>query len=309
MAEITAKLVKELRELTGSGMMDCKKALVAVEGDIDKAADWLRENGILKAAKKSSRIAAEGLVRTEFNEDHTAASIVEVNSETDFVAKNEEFIGFVESLAKQALNKASATLDEFLEGDLNGQKVKDALTEKIAKIGENMNIRRFDKMEEEGVKYVGYTHGGGKIGVVIGLKTKAAWDKVEEIGKDVAMQVASMAPKFLNDTEVDQEWLENETKILKEATIKELEAAGKKVEMAENIVKGKIKKSLKEVCLLDQDFVKDSKISVKKYVEDAAKALGEAVEVVSMKRYEVGEGLEKKEENFAEEVAAQMAGK
>ena len=308
MAEVTAALVKELRELTGSGMMDCKKALQAVDGDIDKAADWLRENGILKAAKKASRIAAEGLVRTEFNDDHTEAAIVEVNSETDFVAKNEEFIGFVENMAKQALTKAADTLDDFLALDLDGdgKTIKEELTEKVAKIGENMNIRRFDKMAEDGVKYIGYTHGGGKIGVIVGLKTQAAWDKVEQIGKDVAMQVASMAPKFLNDAEVDQDWLENETKILKEATVKELQEAGKKVEMADNIVKGKIKKSLKEVCLLDQDFVKDSKQSVKQYVENAAKELGEAVKVVSMKRYEVGEGLEKKVENFAEEVAAQM---
>ena len=302
MAEITAKLVKELRELTGSGMMDCKKALTEVGGDINKAADWLRENGILKAAKKSSRIAAEGLVRTDFNEDHTEASMVEVNSETDFVAKNEEFVQFVERLAKQALTKAHDTLEDFLEGDLDGAKVKDVLTEKVAKIGENMNIRRFKKLKEDGVKYIGYTHGGGRIGVIIGLKTKAAWKEVEQIGKDVAMQVASMAPKFLSAADVAQDWLESEKKILKEAVLNE----GKKAEMADKIVEGKIKKELKEVCLTEQPFVKDSDMSVKQYVEDAAKKLGEDVEIVSMERFEVGEGLEKKEENFAEEVAAQM---
>ncbi len=308
MAEITAKLVKELRELTGSGMMDCKKALVAVEGDIDKAADWLRENGILKAAKKSSRIAAEGLVRTKFNEDHTEAAIVEVNSETDFVAKNDEFVGFVEALAKKALDKAHDTLDDFLNADFDGdgKTVKEELTEKIAKIGENMNIRRFDKMKEDGVKYVGYTHGGGRIGAIVGLKTEAAFEEIEEIGKDVAMQIASMAPKFVSAADVAQDWLESETKILKEATIKELEEAGKKIEMAENIVKGKINKELKEVCLTEQKFVKDAELTVKKYVEEAAKKLGKSVEIVSMKRYEVGEGLEKKEEDFAAEVAAQM---
>ena len=305
MANITASLVKELRELTGSGMMDCKKALQAVEGDIDKAADWLRENGILKAAKKSSRIAAEGLVRTDFNEDHTAASIVEVNSETDFVAKNEEFVQFVERLAKQALTKAHDTIEDFMDGDLDGQSVKEALTEKIAKIGENMNIRRFEKMDDDGVKYVGYTHGGGRIGVIIGLKTDADYAEVETVGKDVAMQVASMNPKFVNTDEVDQEWLESEKKILHEAVLNE----GKKPEMVDKIVEGKIKKELKEVCLVEQPFVKDNDKSVKQYVAEAAKSLGKAIEVVSMKRYEVGEGLEKKEENFAEEVAAQMANK
>lgn len=302
MAEITAKLVKELRELTGSGMMDCKKALSEVGGDINKAADWLRENGILKAAKKSSRIAAEGLVRTDFNEDHTEASMVEVNSETDFVSKNEEFVQFVERIAKQALDKAHDTLEDFMEGDLDGAKVKDVLTEKIAKIGENLNIRRFEKLKEDGVKYIGYIHGGGRIGVIIGLKTEAAWKEVEQIGKDVAMQVASMAPKFLSAADVAQDWLESERKILKEAVINE----GKPAEMADKIVEGKIKKELKDVCLTEQPFVKDSDKSVKQYVEDAAKALGKAVEIVSMNRYEVGEGLEKKEENFAEEVAAQM---
>ncbi|MBQ0018290.1 MAG: elongation factor Ts [Clostridiales bacterium] len=305
MANVTAQLVKELRELTGSGMMDCKKALMAVEGDIDKAADWLRENGILKAQKKSSRIAAEGLVRTEFNEDHTEAAIVEVNSETDFVAKNEEFVTFVEKMAKQALTKVAATMDDFLALDLDGdgKTIKEELTEKVAKIGENMNIRRFDKMNEEGVKYVGYTHGGGRIGVIIGLKTEAAFDEIEQIGKDVAMQVASMAPKFVSAAEVAQDWLESEKKILKEALLNE---NPNKAAMADKIVEGQIKKELKEVCLTEQAFVKDSDKSVKQYVEEAAKALGKAVEIVSMKRYEVGEGLEKKEENFAEEVAAQM---
>jgi len=303
MAEVTAKLVKELRELTGSGMMDCKKALVAVEGDIDKAADWLRENGILKAQKKSGRIAAEGLVRTDFNDDHTEASIVEVNSETDFVAKNEEFVEFVERLAKQALDKAQGTLDDFLEGDLDGKTVKEVLTDKVAKIGENLNIRRYEKMGEDGVKYIGYTHGGGRIGVVVGLKTDADWKDVEQVGKDVAMQVASMAPKFVSAADVAQDWLENERKILKEAVINE----GKKPEMADKIVDGKIKKELKEVCLTEQAFVKDSDKSVQQYVDEAAKALGKDIEIVSMTRYEVGEGIEKKEEDFAAEVAAQQA--
>lgn len=302
MAEVTAKLVKELRELTGSGMMDCKKALVEVGGDINKAADWLRENGILKAQKKASRIAAEGLVRTDFNEDHTEASIVEVNSETDFVAKNEEFVEFVERLAKKALDKVHDTVEDFLDDDLDGAKIKDVLTEKISKIGENLNIRRLEKMKDDGVKYVGYTHGGGRIGVIVGLKTEAAWKEIEQVGKDVAMQVASMAPKFVSAADVAQDWIENERKILTEAVINE----GKKAEMASKIVEGKIRKELKEVCLTEQAFVKDNEKSVKQYVDEAAKALGKAIEIVSMNRYEVGEGLEKKQENFADEVAAQQ---
>lgn len=302
MAEVTAKMVKELREMTGSGMMDCKKALVEVGGDINKAADWLRENGILKAQKKSSRIAAEGLVRMEFNDDHTEAAMVEVNSETDFVSKNEEFVEFVERLAKQALDKVQDTIDDFLEGDLDGIKVKDVLTEKIAKIGENMNIRRFAKMKDDGVKYIGYLHGGGRIGAIVGLKTEALWDEVEQIGKDVAMQIASMAPKFVSTADVAKEWIEKEKEILKEAVINE----GKKPEIADRIVEGKIQKELKEVCLTEQAFVKDGDISVKEYVANAAKELGKDVEIVSMKRYEVGEGLEKREEDFAAEVAAQM---
>ncbi|HHW95401.1 MAG TPA: elongation factor Ts [Mogibacterium sp.] len=302
MAEVTAKMVKELREMTGSGMMDCKKALVEVGGDINKAADWLRENGILKAQKKSSRIAAEGLVRMEFNDDHTEAAMVEVNSETDFVSKNEEFVEFVERLAKQALDKVQDTIDDFLEGDLDGTKVKDVLTEKIAKIGENMNIRRFAKMKDDGVKYIGYLHGGGRIGAIVGLKTEALWDEVEQIGKDVAMQIASMAPKFVSTADVAKEWIEKEKEILKEAVINE----GKKPEIADRIVEGKIQKELKEVCLTEQAFVKDGDISVKEYVANAAKELGKDVEIVSMERYEVGEGLEKREEDFAAEVAAQM---
>lgn len=302
MAEVTAKMVKELRDMTGSGMMDCKKALLAVDGDINKAADWLRENGILKAQKKSSRIAAEGLVRMKFNDDHTEAAMVEVNSETDFVSKNEEFVEFVERLAKQALEKAQDTIDDFLEGDLDGAKVKDVLTEKIAKIGENMNIRRFSKMKEDGVKYIGYLHGGGRIGAIVGLKTEALWEEVEQIGKNVAMQIASMSPKFVSIADVAKEWIEKEKEILKEAVINE----GKKPEIADRIVEGKIQKELKEVCLTEQAFVKDGDISVKEYVANAAKELGKDVEIVSMERYEVGEGLEKREEDFAAEVAAQV---
>lgn len=306
MANVTAALVKELRELTGSGMMDCKKALTEVGGDIDKAVDYLREKGIMKAQKKAGRIAAEGLVRPAFGEDHKSAALVEVNSETDFVAKNDEFIDFVERTAEMALLKGHLAMDEFMAAEFpafDGQLVKDVLTAKIAKIGENLNIRRYSKLAEDGVVYVGYTHGGGRIGAIVGIKTDASYDEVERVGKDVAMQVASMNPKFLDESQVDADYLEGEKKVLTEQVLNE----GKKPEMVEKIVAGKIKKELKEVCLVEQKFVKDGELTVKQYVEQAAKELGKAMEVVSMLRYEVGEGIEKKEEDFAAEVAAQQA--
>ena len=301
---VTAALVKELRERTGAGMMDCKKALVETDGDIEKAIDYLREKGIMKAQKKAGRIAAEGLVRVAFGEGNKTASIVEVNSETDFVAKNEEFIEFVEDLAKEVLAKGNMPMEQFMAEPFGEGTVQETLTAKVAKIGENLSIRRFAKVEEDGVVYVGYTHGGGRIGVIVGIKTDAAADEIAAVGKDVAMQVDSMNPKFVNEDGVDPEYLENEKKILTEQVLNE----GKKPEMVERIVAGKIKKELKEVCLLDQPFVKDGDVSVQQYVANAAKEIGKDMEVVSMIRYEVGEGIEKKEDDFAAEVAAQVAG-
>lgn len=301
---VTAALVKELRERTGAGMMDCKKALVETDGDIEKAIDYLREKGIMKAQKKAGRIAAEGLVRVAFGEGNKTASIVEVNSETDFVAKNEEFIEFVEDLAKEVLVKGNMPMEQFMAEPFGEGTVQETLTAKVAKIGENLSIRRFAKVEEDGVVYVGYTHGGGRIGVIVGIKTDAAADEIAAVGKDVAMQVASMNPKFVNEDGVDPEYLENEKKILTEQVLNE----GKKPEMVERIVAGKIKKELKEVCLLDQPFVKDGDVSVQQYVANAAKEISKDMEVVSMIRYEVGEGIEKKEDDFAAEVAAQVAG-
>lgn len=301
---VTAALVKELRERTGAGMMDCKKALVETDGDIEKAIDYLREKGIMKAQKKAGRIAAEGLVRVAFGEGNKTASIVEVNSETDFVAKNEEFIEFVEDLAKEVLVKGNMPMEQFMAEPFGEGTVQETLTAKVAKIGENLSIRRFAKVEEDGVVYVGYTHGGGRIGVIVGIKTDAAADEIAAVGKNVAMQVASMNPKFVNEDGVDPEYLENEKKILTEQVLNE----GKKPGMVERIVAGKIKKELKEVCLLDQPFVKDGDVSVQQYVANAAKEIGKDMEVVSMIRYEVGEGIEKKEDDFAAEVAAQVAG-
>lgn len=301
---VTAAMVKELRELTGSGMMDCKKALVETDGDIDKAVDWLREKGIMKAQKKSGRIAAEGLVRLAFSDDHKTAAIVEINSETDFVAKNQEFIDYVQDVAALALEKGDDSMEEFMAEPFEGSTLSEVHTAKVAKIGENLNIRRFAKVSEPGVLYTGYVHGGGRIGVIVGIKTEASPEEIELVGKDVAMQVASMSPKFVDEAGVDPEYLESEKKILTEQVLNE----GKKPEMVDKIVAGKIKKELKEVCLVDQPFVKNSDLSVKQYVDSVAKEMGKPMQVVSMIRYEVGEGIEKKEDDFAAEVAAAVHG-
>ena len=301
---VTAALVKELREMTGAGMMDCKKALVETDGDIEKAVEVLREKGLSKAAKKAGRIAAEGLVQVEFAEDHKTAAIIEVNSETDFVAKNPEFVEFVDTLAKKVIEKENPCMECFMEMPYGDEgTVKDALTNKISKIGENMNIRRFEKMNTEGVVYTGYIHAGGKIGVIVGIETEASAEEVAVVGKDVAMQVASMNPKFVNETQVDQDWLASETEIARQLLLNE----GKKEELLDRIIPGKIKAILKEVCLVDQKFVKNGDITVAQYVDEEAKKIGKSMKVVEMVRYEVGEGIEKKEEDFAAEVAAQQA--
>lgn len=301
---ITASMVKELREMTGAGMMDCKNALTEADGDMNKAVEILREKGLSKAAKKAGRIAAEGLVRLAFSEDSRTASAVEVNSETDFVAKNEEFIGMVEDIAKLALTAdGSGDMEKFMEMKLSDEgSVKEVLTNKIAKIGENMNVRRYAKLAKPGCVYVGYIHGGGKIGVLVGLETEASAAEVETIGKDVAMQVASMSPKFVDETEVDQNWLESEKQIAAQQLLNE----GKPEAMLERILPGKVKALLKEVCLVDQKFVKNGDITVKQYVDEEGKKLGKSVRVAEMLRFEVGEGIEKKEEDFAAEVAKQM---
>ena len=301
---VTAALVKELREITGAGMMDCKKALVETDGDIEKAIEILREKGLSKAAKKSDRIAAMGLVRIAFDEDHKAAALVEVNSETDFVAKNEDFVTFVERIAQIALENDAADVEALKALPYSDENtVGEELTNKIATIGENLSIRRFVKFAEPGVVYSGYTHTNGMIGVIVGLETEATADEIAVVGKDVAMQVASMNPKFLDDTQVDQEWLASETEIAKHQLLNE----GKKEELLDRIIPGKIKAILKEVCLVDQKFVKNGDLTVAEYVAEVAKEVGKDMKVASMIRYEVGEGIEKKEEDFAAEVAAQQA--
>lgn len=300
---VTAQMVKELREMTGAGMMDCKNVLIEADGDMDKAVELLREKGLAKAAKKADRVATEGLVRLAFSEDGTKAAVVEVNSETDFVAKNEEFITFVETLANKALEAADNDMQKFMELPYDDtDTIQIALQGKIARIGENLNLRRFFKAEVPGCKYVGYLHSNGRIGVLVGLETGASAEEIAVVGRDVAMQVASMNPKFVDETAVDPEYIENEKKIMTQLVINE----GKKGDMVAKIVEGKIRKEIKEVCLTEQKFVKDSELTVKQYVDKVATEIGKPIRVAFMIRYEVGEGIEKKEENFAEEVAKQM---
>lgn len=303
---ITAKQVKELREMTGAGMMDCKKALGQTDGDMDKAVEWLRENGLAKAAKKSGRIAAEGIVAVDVSEDGKTASIVEVNSETDFVAKNADFQAYVEEVANQAVATEAADMDAFLsEAWLadNTKTVKNALTEKIAVIGENLSIRRFEKVVTDGC-VVPYIHGGGRIGVLVEAETDVINDEIKACLKNVAMQVAAMSPKYVSRDEVSAEYLEHEKEILLAQA--KTENPEKPDNIIEKMIIGRLNKELKEICLLDQAYVQDGDLSVAKYVEKVAKENGANVTVKKFVRFETGEGLEKKNEDFAAEVAAQM---
>ena len=359
---VTAQMVKELREMTGAGMMDCKKALVEVDGNIEAAVDYLREKGLAKAAKKAGRVAAEGLVKIAFSDDHKAAAIVEVNSETDFVSKNEEFVEFVDALAKLALTAESEDMDAFKAMAFDGGTVADALTAKIAKIGENMSVRRIAKASGDVV--TSYVHGGGRIGVIV-----VGSGEDNEANKaaltNIAMQVAAMNPQYVKESDisadelaklkeitlesalndpftlpkqilndlldkaVDGVWGDEDVAILKEkredkgfnfnylpnflsqeakAKLAELAVAAKAAitenKMFSGMVEGRVKKQLKEICLMDQTYVRaeDGKQSVAKYLESVDKNLS----IAKVVRFEVGEGIEKKEENFAEEVAAQL---
>ncbi|SHJ44061.1 translation elongation factor Ts [Tepidibacter formicigenes] len=301
---ITAAMVKELREKTGAGMMDCKKALTEVDGDMEKAIDLLREKGLAKAAKKSGRVAAEGLVDICMTEDGKKAAIVEVNSETDFVAKNEDFKNFVKDVATTILKSDKTTVEEllnekYLDADAT---VQEALNSKIATIGENMNVRRFEKFVVDSGKVAGYIHAGGKIGVLVAMETESDSDELLTLGKDIAMQVAAMNPKYISREDVDQEYIAHETEILKQQALNE----GKPAEIVEKMVVGRLNKQLKEVCLLDQPFVKNPDLTVEKLVKETASKLGTEIKVSKVVRFEVGEGIEKKEENFAEEVAKQL---
>ncbi|HBM7293278.1 TPA: elongation factor Ts [Clostridioides difficile] len=302
MANITAQMVKELRESTGAGMMDCKKALQEAEGNMEKAVDLLREKGLSKAAKKAGRVAAEGLVAIEMNDDNTVASMVEVNSETDFVAKNEDFKVFVKDAACMALATDKEDIASLLgETHKEGITLQEVLNNRVAKIGEKLDFRRFAKVLTNG-QVAGYIHGGGKIGVLVEMETEARDAKVLELGKDVAMQVAAMNPKYVSRDEVDAEYIAHETEVLTQQALNE----GKPANIVEKMVKGRLEKELKEVCLLEQTFVKNPDITVKQLVADVAKAVGSDIKVVKVVRFEVGEGIQKREENFAEEVAKQL---
>ena len=302
---VTASMVKELREMTGAGMMDCKKALNETNGNMDEAIEYLRKNGQAKAEKKAGRIAAEGIVMAEVKDDK-AAAIVEVNSETDFVAKNADFQAYVKAVVNQALTTKAANMDEFMAEAWNedaAKTVKDVLTEKIAVIGENLNIRRFEKVETEGC-VVSYIHGGGRIGVLVEADTDVVNDEIKACLKNVAMQVAAMSPKYVSRDEVDQDFLEHEKEILLAQAKKE--NPNKPDNIIEKMIIGRLNKEMKEICLLDQTYVQDSDLTVAKYVEKVAKENGANVAVKKFVRFETGEGLEKKNEDFAAEVAAQM---
>lgn len=310
---ITAKMVKELREMTGAGMMDCKKALTATDGDMDKAVEFLREKGLATAQKKAGRIAAEGIVMLKVSEDDKKAVAVEVNAETDFVAKNEKFQAYVEQVAAQALTTEAADVEGFLTEEWTYSEsatVAEELAHQIAVIGENMNIRRFAQVKEENGFVASYTHMGGKIGVLVDVETDVVNDAVKEMAKNVAMQVAALKPQYTNRSEVSEEFIAHEKEILMAQIMNDPKESQKPEKVIQGMINGRINKEMKEICLLDQVYVKaeDGKQSVEKYVEEVAKANSAKITVKGFVRFETGEGLEKKEENFAEEVAKQMAG-
>ena len=311
MAAITAKMVKELRDKSGAGMMDCKKALAATDGDMEKAIDFLRENGQMKAMKKADRIAAEGLCLAVVSDDAKKAVVVEVNAETDFVAKNEKFQNFVKTIADQVMATDAADVEALAATTLpDGQTVQELLVSQIATIGENMKIRRFERVEEANGLVVAYTHMGGKIVVLVDVETDVVNEAVCEMAKNIAMQAAAMRPEYTNRSEVSQEYLEKEIEILTKQIAEDPKMAGKPEKVIKGAVQGRLNKELKEICLLDQVYVKaeDGKQTVQKYVDQVAKANGAKIAVKKFVRFETGEGLEKKQENFAAEVAAQMKG-
>ena len=313
MGAITAAMVKELRELTGAGMMDSKKALAAVEGDMEKAIEFLREKGLAGAQKKASRIAAEGMVAVLVGEDGKKGVAVEVNAETDFVAKNEKFRTYVGEVAQQALNTNATDLEGFLAEPWTADPsltVKEELSSMISVIGEKLDIRRFRQLKEENGFVESYVHAGGKIGVLLAVETDVVNDAVKEMAKNIAMQVAALKPLYTSDSEVDADYLEKEREILAAQIKNDPKMANKPEKVIEGAVQGRLQKELKEICLLDQVYVKaeDGKQNVASYVASVAKANQAHITIKTFVRYETGEGLEHKSENFAEEVAKQMKG-
>lgn len=300
---ISAKVVKELREMTGAGMMECKKALTKTDGDIEKAVEFLREKGLASAAKKAGRVAAEGLVKTYVTEDGKNASIVEVNCETDFVALNEQFVQFTENLAKFVITSSATTVEQLLAEKFDGEKtVQETLTNLIATLGENMTVRRFKKFSVEKGAIQGYVHGGGRIGVIVEAVCDTESPVVTEVAKELCMQVAAANPLFLSEADVDQQSIEKEKEIYRVQALNE----GKPEKIVEKMVEGRIKKYYKEVCLLDQPWVKDGDKSISKLVAEKSKEVGSEITIKSFVRFERGEGIEKVVEDFATEVAKQM---
>ncbi len=300
---ITAKSVKELREITGAGMMDCKKALVETEGNIEKAVEFLREKGLAAAAKKAGRVAAEGIVKTFVSADKKTAAIVEVNCETDFVAANEEFVSFATKVAEIAATSTATTTEELVAEKFDGEAtITETLTALIAKLGENMTVRRFEKFNVANGAIASYIHGGGRIGVMVevGCETESA--TLEEVAREICMQVAAANPLFLSKDEVDNEALDKEKEIYRVQALNE----GKPEKIVEKMVMGRIQKYYKEVCLLEQAWVKDGDKSISKYVQEKSKEVGSPITVNRYVRFERGEGIEKVEEDFAAEVAKTM---
>ena len=302
MAAFTAQDVKALREKTGCGMMDCKKALTQADGDMDKAIDFLREQGLAKQAKKASRIAAEGVAYAVTSDDNAIGVVIEVNAETDFVAKNDSFMDFVKTCAATVMAQNPADVEALLALKAEGseQTVAEMLQEKVLTIGENIQIRRFERMEGACVAYV---HAGGKIGVLVNFDTDLAGKpEFMAYGKDVAMQIAALNTQYLTKDDVPAEVVEHEKEVMRQQVINE----GKPAAIADKIVMGKINKFYKENCLVDQEFVKDSKLTVSQYTKNTAKALGGSIEIKKFVRFEKGEGIEKRQDDFAAEVASMV---
>ncbi len=307
---ITAGMVKELREMTGAGMMDCKKALGETNGDMDAAVEYLRKNGQAKAEKKQSRIAAEGLCYVAMD-GNNAAAVVEVNSETDFVAKNEKFQDFVKGVGAQALASNAADMDAFMAEAWNldnSKTVAEELVEQTATIGEKLSIRRFEKVVAENGCVVSYVHGGGKIGVIVDAETAVVNDAVKEALTNLAMQIAALNAKYVTRAEIDAEYIAHEKEIILAQIMNDPKEASKPEKVITGMVEGRISKQLKEICLMDQVYVKaeDGKQTVAQYLDQVGKEVGTTIAVKKFVRFETGEGIEKKQEDFAAEVAAQM---
>ncbi len=308
---ITAAMVKELRDMSGAGMMDCKKALTEADGDMDKAVEVLRERGLAKAVKKSGRIAAEGVVTLKVSDGGDKAVAVEVNSETDFAANNDKFRDFVVLVAEQAMDTDTADVEAFSNEPWKSdpeKTVNDVLVEQIAVIGENIKIRRFEQIEEPNGFIAPYVHMGGKIGVLVDVETDVINDAIQEMAKNLAMQVAALRPQFTNRSEVDDEYIAHEEEILKAQIMNDPKESQKPEKVIDGMIKGRINKEMKEICLMDQVYVKaeDGKQTVSQYVDQVAKENDAKITIKGFIRFETGEGIEKKQQDFAAEVAAEM---